>query len=103
MSNEAMRAFVGQVMEINATMPGMGSASSGILGMGTSGDKTVYQLKKTVLEFAAEHDKSNPDKALLEDLAGKIEGFIQTLQIFSVVSEERYDQLMKNLQALTQS
>jgi hypothetical protein len=100
MSSETIRTFVHQIMDINATFPGIGTASSGVLGTTAPGDQTVFQLKRAVVAFASEYGKSSFDKKLVEKLAREIDGFLQTLQVVSVITDDRYKQLITDLQNL---
>jgi hypothetical protein len=97
MNEESITTFVHQIMDINATFPGVGTASSGVFGTIATGDQTVYQLKKTVVAFASEYSKSSFDVKLVRKLAKEIDGYLMTLQIVSVITNDRYRELSTDL------
>jgi hypothetical protein len=77
----------------------MGSASAGILGTTAMGDKTTYQLKKSVLCFAEQYQTDMSDEALATHVQ-EIDGMLQTLCVFSVIESSLGNQLMADLQTL---
>jgi hypothetical protein len=100
MNEENLDDFVHRVMDITATTPGMGSASTGILGMSAFGDGTVYDLKTKTVKFATLYRdiKSDPDTSTLISAEKEIEGLLQGLVTVSVISEQDCGLLTTKLQ-----
>ncbi len=100
MTIEKLSVFVRTIMNINATTAGMGNASAGVRGTDGSGEQTVYRLKRVVIEFASEYNRSNADTDSLSQLAEEIEGSLRTLQVLSTITREKSDQLIAELESL---
>jgi len=98
MNSESLNTFIAKIMNIHATTAGMGGASAGIFGTTSLGDESVQQLKRVVMAFASEYRKDAKSKATL-DLAKEAEGLLRTLQVVSVITGERCDQLISELHA----
>jgi len=100
MSNESLENFVNNIMSINATLPGIGGAYSGIIGTSASGSQTLFQLKKSVMCFASAYRKNDSNKDSLMEMSKAIEGMILTLGSFSVITNQFCNQLQEDLEDL---
>ncbi|HJQ09013.1 MAG TPA: hypothetical protein VJ836_06045 [Candidatus Saccharimonadales bacterium] len=98
-SNRDIAAFISRIMNINATLPGMGGASAGITGTTSPAAPTVDRLKKVVIEFATECRK-NPQSNTAGRLAEEAEGLLSVLQSMSVISGSDCDNLVLILHGL---
>ena len=101
MSYKVLDSFVHEVMNINATIAGMGSSYTGIMGTSSSSDQTIYQLKKVVIEFATEYRKKESQNKKLVQYTQEIEKLLKTLQITSVITNSKYEHLISDLELLS--
>ena len=101
MNTTKLDTFVHEVMAINATIAGMGGSYSGIMGTSSPSDQAIYQLKKTVIALASEYRKKEPQNKKLAEYAEEIETLLNTLQITSVISNSKYEQLITDLKSLS--
>ncbi|HEV7453769.1 MAG TPA: hypothetical protein VGO07_00755 [Candidatus Saccharimonadales bacterium] len=99
MSTERLDAFVHSAMGVNGNIPTLGGAA-GIFGITSMGANTVHELKRAVISFATEYRKNAASEAALH-LGKEIEGLLSTLQVMSVITDERHEQLVDDLQELT--
>jgi hypothetical protein len=99
MNTEDLAAFVTKAMGINATTAGMGTASAGVVGMSSIGDSTVNELKRAVVGFATEYRKDSTSEPT-QRLGKEIEGLLSTLQVMSVITDARCEQLTDDLHDL---
>lgn len=102
MSTDMLSKFIGEVMTIDASQPGFGSGSTGIIGSLSPTYDVVNDLRKNIYTFASEYHKSNLSKGELKNLANKIEGSLQALSSFSVISQKKLDSLLSELDNLTE-
>lgn len=87
-------------MRVGNGLIGFGGASAGILGSTTPNDDSLHALRKHVLEFAHEYARPQPSQAALLELAGRVEGSLQTMQLFHGLSEQAFNDLLNDLDAL---
>jgi hypothetical protein len=95
-----LHAFLETIMQINVLR--MGGASSGILGSMGADAEVANNLKKSALNLANEYRKLTLDHAEVEKLSNEIRGFLQTLQLMSTLSEKKTDELMRQLELITE-
>ncbi|MGI9028042.1 MAG: hypothetical protein ACR2FM_04350 [Candidatus Saccharimonadales bacterium] len=103
MRNTALHAFIENVMQIKAGYAGMGGASAAIVGAASTNDEVVGTLRKNALAFAAERAKPTPNPEHLLELADQVEGSLRSLQLVGVLSDERLEEFISQLDALSAS
>lgn len=103
MKNAALHEFVETVMAIQPGMPGLGTTSSGITGTIGSQGLVGEQLKTSVLTFAAECAKPEPDRPELYKMAQQVEGDLLSTGIISGISESKLEKLIEDLHELVKS
>jgi hypothetical protein len=103
MSSATLKQFVEDVMGINAGYPGMGTASTAIIGASGTNDAVVHRFRKDVIAFATERAKSTPDQARLDQRAQQLHGSLLSLKLINAISEKRLNELASSLDVLSAS
>lgn len=95
MTNEReLQEFMMNIMNIKDLT--MGGAWTGIAGGVTPQSSLVVQLRQSALAFNNAYSNEGGRQSL-ERLADQISGNLQSLQLFNVIDNERYAQLLKQL------
>lgn len=100
MGNTVLNRFVEKVMRINAGYAGMGGASAAIIGASSTNDEVIHHLRKNTIAFASECSKPATDQKHLKQLAGQLQGSFFSLKLVNAISEERFNELSSELDAL---
>jgi hypothetical protein len=100
MNTTALDSFVKKVMNIDTDYPGMGGASSAIVGGTSTNEDIANDLRKNVIAFAREYSSSSSDKAELMRLSEQLQGSLFALNLVNVISAEKLDELFAELEIL---
>jgi hypothetical protein len=95
--------FTAKLIRLNTDYPGMGGASSAIMGAHGTHSDIISNLHAQIAAFAGEYVKKSPDQQRLTRLQGEIEGSLRALQLISAISEDSLDALLTELHELQQA
>jgi TRAP-type C4-dicarboxylate transport system substrate-binding protein len=99
--SEQLNKFVREVLNIDAKVPGTGVSYAGFTGASSPRQQAIEDLKRKTLEFAAEHNKKDPNKEVFLKLSQEVEGNIQGLHALAVLDDSRLNNLLDGLHSLT--
>lgn len=97
-TDQALREFMSSLMSIKDMT--MGGAWSGIAGGVTPQSTLIAELRQTSLAFSAAYERDKTDELLLEKLADRLSGSLQSLQLLNVLDAVQYETLLAQLQDL---
>lgn len=102
MKDNELQAFLQEVMSLDPGYPGMGGASTAIMGATSTNKDVVLDLRRNAMDFAAEYTKDTPDHQKLAEFAGKLEGSLRSLHLVSSISEQTLQTLLNKLNGFVQ-
>ena len=89
--------FVQKIMDIKIAR--MEGAFAAIAGAISADYDVLYKLKKTTIAFAKSYNKKDAQE--LGQLSEEINGYLNTLFVMSVLSKQKTDSLLDDLDSLT--
>ena len=78
----------------------MGGAVTGIEGTTGAEVEVINSLKMAARDFAIAYKAPTPDQSKLEELADTIRGYLETLNVLTVLSEKETSELLGQLSLL---
>ena len=97
--SSSLKLFIDRILNFNVVR--MGGASAGIFGSTGADYDVLNSLKNSTIAFATEYRKPTTDHAKLKQFSNDIYGYLQTLQLTYTLSEVEANELIDQLQKLT--
>lgn len=94
MKTDSRKALINQIMSLDAPGLSVGGSGASFFGGASSKQQALLDVKRLAVEFAAETQKKQPDRAKIANLTNQIEAGLRTLNALNILDQTKLDEIL---------